>query len=361
MRNEPGKLQLCLALCLPLSLFASRAAAFPYEVLQTDTFAREAATLKRTNQGQLKVRSVLITGDITTEGTESTTEGNVLINQVRAMQQVVFGTNLTFRLSADTYFRYERDETQDSPKIVGKATILETQPRMDLIYNTANNLDVVFGADAFYARNHDYESTAATFTSKDAFHSAFYSRPHLAVVKHGSDFDAGFSYQLGVEKRRSLTKSNSIDNTVLELNDILFEPTTVSIFMRKDLVDGSVYGEFAAVEASGGGNKTARGATSQEDYFRVQIAGAIPLGSKSLVLEPSLIYKSLSYADNRNVTLPTIPSFALHTDLNFDNSGFPLFIGLIFVKGTDGQSLKEFNAKYKLTGYGGTVGLNWGF
>jgi hypothetical protein len=61
------------------------------------------------------------------------------------------------------------------------------------------------------------------------------------------------------------------------------------------------------------------------------------------------------------VTLPTIPSFGLHLDLNFDNSGLPLFAGLIVVSGVDGQSLTEFNAKYKLLGYGGTFGLNWGF
>jgi hypothetical protein len=335
--------------------------AFPYEVLQTDTVAREAATLKRSNQGQLKLRTVLLTGEIKTEGTQATTDSDVLVNQARAMQQVAVGGNITFRLSADNYFRYEKDESQGEPRVVGKATILETQPRVDLIYATASNLDIVLGGDAFYARNYDYESDASTFTSKDAFHSAFYSRPHLAVVKHGSDFDAGFSYQLGVEKRRSLTKSNSIDNSVLELNDVLFEPTTVSIFMRKDAFGSSIYGEFAAVEASGGGNKTANGATAQEDYFRVQIAGAIPLGSPSLVLEPTFIYKSLSYADNRNVSLPTIPGFALHTDLNFDNSGLPIFVGLILVRGIDGQSLREFNAKYKLIGYGGTVGLNWGF
>lgn len=352
-----------LRLCLGFFTFfhSFSVLAFPYEVLQTDTLAREVATLKRSNQGQIKFRSVLIKGEITTEGTEATTEANVFINQLRVMQQLALGTNMTLRLSANTYWRYEKDETQDVPKISGEANILETQPRLDLVYTTANNLDIVLGGDAFYARNHDYESTSTTISSKDAFHSAFFSRPHLAVVKHGSDFDAGFSYQLGVEKKRSLTKSNSIDGTSLELNDVLFDPTTVSIFMRKDLAAGSVYGEFAAVEASGGGNKTARGATAQEDYFRIQVAAAIPLGSKSLVLEPSLIYKSLSYSDNRNVTLPTIPSFAFHADLNFDNSGLPLFMGIILVKGTDGQSLKEFNANYNLIGYGGTLGLNWGF
>ncbi|MES2746651.1 MAG: hypothetical protein V4655_14555 [Bdellovibrionota bacterium] len=347
---------------LALTLFhSSVGVAFPYEVLQTDTLAREAGTLKRSNQGQFKFRTVLLTGEIKTEGTEATTDSDVLVNQTRAMQQFVIGGNFFLRLSADNYFRYEKDESQGEPRVVGKATIVETQPRLDMIYTTANNLDIVFGGDAFYTRNHEYKLDASSFTSKDSFHSAFYSRPHVAVVKHGSDFDAGFSYQLGVEKKRSLTKSNSIDNSVLELKDTLFEPATVSIFMRKDIFGSSLYGEFAAVEASGGGNKTARGATAQEDYFRVQIAGAIPLGSQSMVLEPSLIYKSLSYADNRNVSLPTIPGFALHTDLNFDKSGIPVFIGLILVKGTDGQSLREFNAKYKLIGYGGNVGINWGF
>lgn len=359
MQSESGRS--IFSLVFLAFYLSSPAWGFPYETLQTDTLAREVATLKRANQGQFKTRSVLLTGEITTEGTESTIDSDVLVNQARFMQQFGVGGNMTFRLSIDSYFRFEKDEGKDVPKIVGKATIVEAQPRIDLVYTTANSLDIVLGGDGFFARNHEYQSDAATFSSTDAFHSALFSRPHLAVVKHGSDFDAGFAYQLGVEKRRSLTKSNSIDNTTIELSDVLFEPTTVSIFMRKNLGSGSVYGEFAAVEASGGGNKTARGATSQEDYYKVQIAGAFPLGGRSLVFEPSLIYKSLSYADNRNVTLPTIPGFALHADLNFGGSGLPVFIGLIFVKGTDGQSLREFNAKYKLLGYGATVGLNWGF
>jgi hypothetical protein len=345
-----------------LTLLASEVAvAFPYDILQTDTFARESATLKRTNQGQIKTRIVVLDGEIQTVGTESTTYSRALINEVRVMQQLMLTNNLTLRGSVPFYFMYEKEEGKDEPRIVSDATWVEAQPRLDLVYATANSLDIALGADSFYIRNYDYKSEAVSFTSKDAYHSAFYARPHLSITKHGSSFDAGFAYQAGVEKNRSMTKSNSIDNTSLQLNDVLFEPTTVSIFMRRDAWGSSIYGEFSAVEASGGGNKTIGGATSQEDYFKVQISAAIPLASKSLVFEPTLIYKSLSYADNRNVTLPTIPAFALHLDLNFDNAGLPLFAGVIVLKGTDGQSLTEFNAKYKLFGYGGVLGMNWGF
>ena len=344
-----------------LLLSADAAKAFPYEVLQTDTFAKESATLKHTNQGQIKTRVVVIDGEITTVGTETTINTHVLINEARIMQQFLLGSNLTVRASSPFYFIYEKEEGKDAPRIVSEATWVEAQPRLDLVYATANNLDITLGADAFYVRNYDYTSKAVNFSSKDAYHSAFFARPHLSVAKHGSNFDAGFAYQVGVEKNRSLTKSNTIDNTSLQIQDVLYEPTVVSIFMRKDVVGSSVFGEFAAVEASGGGNKTSTGATSEEDYFRFTLAGAIPLASKALVFEPTLIYKSLSYADNRNVTLPTIPSFALHLDLNFDNAGLPVFLGAILVRGTDGQSLTEFNAKYKLFGYGAVLGLNWGF
>ncbi len=342
-------------------LLADGASAFPYDVLETDTFAKESGTLKHTNQGQLKTRLILLDGEIITEGTDSTLYSQLLINEVRIMQQFTLGPNMAIRGSVPFYFMYEKEEGKDEPKIVSKANWVEAQPRLDLVYSTANSLDITLGADAFYVRNYDYKSKAATFSSSDAYHSAFFARPHLSVTKHGSGFDAGFAYQAGIEKNRALTKSNSIDNSSLVIKDVLFEPTHVSIFMRKDLVAGSIYGEFSAIEASGGGNKTPNGATGEEDYFKIQIGSAIPLASKSLVFEPVLIYKSLSYADNRNVTLPTIPGFGLHLDLNFDNSGLPVFAGIILVKGTDGQSITEFNAKYKLFGYGATAGLNWGF
>ncbi|MBC7661439.1 MAG: hypothetical protein H7249_17220 [Chitinophagaceae bacterium] len=340
---------------------AEAAGAFPYDVLQTDTLAKESATLKHNNQGQLKTKVIVLDGEIKTEGTDSTIDSHVLINEVRFMQQAVFSPNLAARVSAPVYFMYEKEESKDQPRIVTEAAWVEAQPRFDLIYSTTNNLDITLGADTFYVRNYDERSKAETFSSHDAYHAAFYGRPHLVIVKHGGTFDAGFTYQIGVEKNRDMTKSNTIDNSVFKFKDVLFEPTTVSVFFRRELSLGSVYGEFAAIEASGGGNKTEKGATSEEDYFKVQVGGAIPLASRSLVLEPTLIYKSLSYADNRNVTLATIPGFGLHLDLNFDNAGLPLFVGIILVKGTDGQSLKEFNANYKVFGYGATVGLNWGF
>lgn len=351
----------CSLLTTLALLSAEGARAFPYDVLQTDSLAKDSATLRHNNQGQIKTRVIVLDGEITTVGTESTIYSHVLINEARIMQQVSLTGNLMVRASVPFYFMYEKEEGKDEPRIVSDATWVEAQPRLDLVYATANNLDVTLGADGFYVRNYDFKSKAVSFSSNDAYHSAFFARPHLAVTKHGGGFDAGFTYQVGVEKNRALTKSNTIDNTSIQLNDVLFEPTTVSIFMRKDLANSSIYGEFSAIEASGGGNKTTTGATSEEDYFKITLGGAIPLASKSLVLEPTLIYKSLSYADNRNVNLPTIPGFGLHLDLNFDNSGLPVFAGVIIVKGTDGQSLKEFNAKYKLFGYGGVLGLNWGF
>ncbi len=350
----------CVILWIALSA-AEGASAFPYETLQPETLARDAASLKHTNQGQLKYRVFVLDGEITTEGTQSTIDSHLLVNEARFAQQFVLSPNLALRLAAPTYFLYQKDEAKDGPTITSDAKWVEAQPRLDLVYSTQNLLDIALGSDAYYVRNYDYVSKTAEFTAKDSYHSAFYARPHLAIVKHGSNFDAGFTYQLKVEKNRAVTKSESIDNTSFTLNDKLFEPTTVAIFMRRDLAGGSIYGEFAAVEASGGGNKSSTGATSEEDYFRVQLSGAIPLASKSLVFEPALIYKSLSYADNRNVTLSTIPNFGLHLDLNFDNGGLPLFAGIILMRGTDGQSITEFNAKYKLTGYGATVGLNWGF
>jgi hypothetical protein len=58
--------------------------------------------------------------------------------------------------------------------------------------------------------------------------------------------------------------------------------------------------------------------------------------------------------------MDTIPMLGLQLKLTA-NIGVPVFAGIIGVRGADGQSIPEFNAQYRLFGYGGIAGIQTNF
>jgi hypothetical protein len=341
------------------SLLASGSAqAFTYEVLFEDTIGRDAVILGRTPGFQAVAKSTLLDGSVKTSGTDTRSYDRILINYAKYMQQFSIGANASLRLTLPVLVSYRKEEGEQVPSIVTESTWFETKPKIEFVYATQNALDLVLGVDGYYVSPFKAKSESAFFTATDKFDEASTTYGHLAVVKHGGNFDGGFVFKTAAEKKRNVTKSTNIDESRFVVEDRIYDPTTISIFMRTRLSLGLVYGEFAAIEASGGGNRTDRGATVKEDYFRVQFAGFFPLGPFGF--ESTLIYKSLSYADNRNVTMDTIPMLSLQLKLSM-NIGIPVFAGLVGVSGTDGQSIPEFNAKYKLFGIGGIAGTQSNF
>lgn len=354
----PGQRPWSRALFCASLLASGSAQAFTYEVLFEDTIGRDAVIFGRTPGFHAVAKSVLLDGSVKTSGTDTRSYDRILVNYAKYMQQFAIGGNASLRLSLPALVNYRKEEGEQVPSIVTESTWLEAKPKVEFVYATQNALDIVLGVDGYYVSSFEAKSESAFFTATDKFEAASTSYGHLAVVKHGGNFDGGFSFKTAAEKKRNVTKSTSIDESSFVVEDRVYDPTTISIFMRTRLGLGLVYGEFSAIEASGGGNRTDRGATVKEDYFRVQVAGFFPLGPFGF--ESSLIYKSLSYADNRNISMDTIPMLGLQLKLSA-NIGVPVFAGLIGVRGTDGQSIPEFNAQYKLFGFGGIAGIQSNF
>ena len=109
---------------------------------------------------------------------------------------------------------------------------------------------------------------------------------------------------------RAVIKTNDRDATTLSLEDRIHDPTTLGIFGSSTMSFFDVFGEFAAVSAGEGGNKTDDGASVEEDYFRLTVGGIMPTGLFDL--KATYIFKTLSYADNRNVSLTNIARAGPH-------------------------------------------------
>ncbi len=339
---------------------AGPAHAFTYEVLFEDTIGRDAIMFGKQPGFVGMAKVILLDGQVKTSGTETTSYDRIFMNYAKVMQQIAIGPNAALRGSLPILINYQKLEGEQIPREVSEATWMETKPKVEFTYATQNALDIVLGMNAYAIQRREVEKESAFFTAKDDFDPALVTYAHLAVVKHSGNFDGGFYYKTAAEKKRNVTKSTSIDTSNFIVEDRVYDPSTVAIFMQSRQPFGQLFGEFAAVEASGGGNRTDRGATVKEDYFRVQMAGFFPLKGKDLQLESILIYKSLAYADNRNVTLDTIPMMGLQMKLHF-NVGVPIFAGIIGVRGSDGQSIPEFNAEYKLFGIGAVTGIQTNF
>lgn len=342
------------------TLWSGSAAAFTYEVLFEETLSRDAATLGRARMFAASYKSVLIDGKVETTGTDAVTFDRLVISSLRLMQQIPITANASLRLNLPIVGTFQKQEGQQVPRIISEATWLEAKPRLEFVFATQNSLDIILGLNLHIINGYDQSTESANFTANDRYDALSMNYGHIAVVKHGAGFDGGFSFQLSGEKTRKLSKSTSIEEGTLELEDRVYSPTTITIFANIKQGFGDVYGEFSAIEASGGGNLTDNNVTVREDYFRMQFSGVFPLMGKSLSFEPSVLYKSLAYADNRNVTLDTIPMYALHLKLGFD-LGVPAYAGLIGVRGTDGQSLEEFNANYQIVGVGAVAGMSFVF
>jgi hypothetical protein len=340
-------------------LASGSAQAFTYEVLFEDSIGRDAVLFGRTQGFQSLAKVVLLDGQVKTSGTDTTSYDRTLVNYAKFMQQFAIGSQASIRISLPAMLGYQKQEGEQIPRKVTEATWVEAKPKMEFVYATQNALDIILGVDAYYVGEHEAKTESAFFTASNQFESATTTYGHLAVLKHGGNFDGGFSFKAAAEKNRNVTKSTSIDESTFVVEDRIYDPATIAIFMRTSLSFGQIFGEFAAVEASGGGNRTDRGATVKEDYFRMQLAGFFSLSS-ALGLESTLIYKSLAYADNRNISMDTIPMLGLQLKLS-TNIGMPIFAGLIGVTGSDGQSIPEFNAQYKLFGIGGIAGIQSNF
>lgn len=338
-------------------LASSSAQAFTYEVLFDETLSRDAATLGRSTYFASSFKSVLLDGKVENTGTDAVTYDRLLINSLRVLQQFSMTPNLGMRLLLPVTGTFEKQESRDEPKNISEATWGEAKPRVEIIYATQNALDFVLGLNFHFINAYTQKTDTPNFTASDHYAPLSMNYFHLALVKHAPTFDGGFSYQGKAERGRKLTKSTSLGEDPLELEDRVYTPTTIAIFANVKQSFGNLYGEFAAIEASGGGNRTEDNVGVREDYFRIQFTGLFPLGGKDLQLESSLLYKSLSYASNTNVTLDTIPMLGLHLKLHFQ-LGLPMFAGLIGVRGSDGQSLQEFNANYRIVGIGAVAGLS---
>ncbi len=332
-----------------------------WNILLHKSLGKDAVDFKRTGQFSTFTNTVLVDGSITSLPTEAITYDRTLINFADISGIIPLSDKVSLRLDLMSQFAMRVEEGAEEPRKISRETWVEVYPRMDLTFLTQNNLEVFLGLTYAHIGGFERRIESEAIETVWSYGDALMAIPHVGITKRAGSFEGGFYYKLRGEKSRSITKYTSQDESSLEFEDRVFDPTMVALFFQGKFGEYRLFTEFAAVQASDGGDTTDTGEKVMEDYMVGRLMAYFPINPAVFNLRLFAIHKTLSYADNRNVTLPTIPMTSVHLQFLRGPENSNTYIGLIYATGKDGQSLPEFNAKYDVKGYGITAGLHLAF
>ena len=345
---------------LSILLWSTLALGQNYDALPLESSQRDAVDYKRRADFFTTSDTYFVDGSVTSLPTESVTYDRTLFNQLRAGGNFVLTPNIGLRLVLAGSNAFRKEEGKQEPRKITSELRSELKPEFAFTYLTQTGLEVVFGLAFWMLNAFDRNSETDTIRSVESVGTASLSTPYLGVVKRSGGFDGGFFYKLGADRNRKIRIVTNQTADELTFSDQVHDPTTVGLFTRIKLGVLTAGGSFEAVAAGEGGTRTDNGDTVSEDYLRFRLEAKAPLGAIAAIFG-AVTHRTLSYADNRNVTFTSMPMTVTHLRIILGSAETNSFVGIMYGTGKDGQSLPEFNADYKLTVVGGSLGLNLTF
>jgi len=354
------KSALSLSVASFLGIGASTGLAQHFDAAEYDSSARDALNYKRNSSFFAGNDLYFVDGMVTTLSTAAATFDRTLFNQFRVGADFQANSNLGVRAVLTMFNAYRKEEGKEEPRKVLTELRSELKPEVALTYLTQSGLEVGVGLLLWYFRPFDRYSETDLIKTTERISSAKLQTPYLFLVKRSTSFDGGFFYKIGSERSRRINITTDQDANELRFVDQVNDPTTASLFGRFKIWGGHLLAAFESIEAGEGGSRTDDGDTVSEDYMKFSGEGLVPL-SGSLALNLAVIHRTLSYSDNRNVTFASMPLTVTHLRLIAGSSDNYAFGGVVYGSGKDAQSLPEFNASYKISVVGGTLGINLRF
>ena len=344
---------------LALVLLPSLGLALNYDALNPHSIGEDALLYKPATSFNLQVDTLLIDAEVKTFPIDSITFDRAASTLTRFWGSVPVSPKMGVRYSLMTRGVLRKQEGQLEPRKIAEEQWTEGMAGTELIYYTQTRLEIFIGVNYLAIPGFERTSKSATVETRWKFGAATVMAPHIGVVKRAGFVNGGFFFRQGAESSRDVVKSSAQDLATLSFKESVHVPTTVAMFAKIPVAKGFVLAEFAAVQGSEGGNKTDDGDTVTEDYTRAKGVLLMPFGIAGI--KATLIHRTLSYADNRTVSVDTIPMSALHLKGYLGNQQNNGFAGIVYGYGKDGQSLTEFNASYKVQAYGLTAGFSLAF
>lgn len=339
-----------------LLLGAPNTQAQEWDVLVQKSLGRDA--IDATSNGLFSTYSdtILVNGSITSLPTHARTYDRSLVNYTDFNGIIPLNAKTRLRLNLTTKFTMQNSEGSEEPRKISRENWAEAFPKIEGTFLTQSNLELFLGGTYWLHSKVERRTETSNVETVTVFSEAAVLIPHIGILKRAGGVEGGFYYKLRGERGRSIKKVTTQDDTELNFSDVIYDPATIALFFQASFSDMKLFGEFAAVQGSDGGNRAETGEFVMEDYLRMKLAFTKRLQG-AYGLRVNATHKTLSYADNRNVSLPTIPMTSASIQLLNGADNAHTYMGLVYAYGKDGQSLPEFNAEYEVQAYGVTVGL----
>ena len=294
----------------------------------------------------------LLDGSKVFPDTDTTQYQRTVLNSLEVDGGYQFGSGNLIRYGSQIRGFYRSDYGKSSPRKVAREQWFAVKPRADFVFKTANSALAFLGVVYHYYSERERKAETVDFKSTWTYPATKQFQPYLGLVKKAAKFDGGFYYYLGVEQNRTMIKSNSADPTTVSEPDIVHEPSLVGLFLHWKGQGYRLFGEFQSVESGEGGVRNDAGKTVYEDYNKIRFDVILPEQIMGLSLIVGGSYKSLSYADNLNVAMESIPIRIFRTKIATTFDGISYHGQIVYGQGKDGQSIPEMNADYDLNVYG---------
>lgn len=327
-----------------------------YEVMTLTSLGSDALSFNKKAGFISDSDTFFVDGKIVSKTIGKTTYDRTLENNTRFGANLTFGQRFFLRPLIGVEYARHVQEGKEAPRLVVKEEPMKFKPRVDATFITANNLEIVTGATYWYVPAYERRSEATGLNTVSHIGQSSLLAPHLILVKRSGSFEGGCYYKAGVESDQEVKTYNTVDSSELVYKQKLYDPTRVGIFFKGMISEFDIYGEFTAVQAGEGGNKTDNGDTIEEDYLSAKFTASMPLNT-GLKGKLGVTHKTLSYADNRNVAIPMIAMTGVHLQALFGSDERYSYLGLAYANGRERQSIPEFNADYMADIYGFSAGL----
>lgn len=349
------KRRLFIWLSLSFFLGLHQANAVTFSTLIDHSLGYDAINHVKSGQFNLQIDALLVDGQVFIKDVESRTFDRTAINYTRIWGEFSISPRFSMRLSLWTKAALRKEEGEFEPRKITEESWGEGRVGLEGTFITQSKLELFFGSSYYGISEFTRTSESANVKTNWKYSQVAFPVFHIGIVKRSGFAQGGFYHRQGGQRDRIITKSAELGDE-FTLTETVHLPTMVGVFFRLKLgAGGFVFGEFSDIQGSEGGNKTDDGDSVTEDHALLRFIHYFPFGPFGL--RTSLIHKTLSYADNRNITIDTIPMSTLH--LKFLAGGKKLrgFLGIIYGHGSDVQSIPEFNAELEVVAFGGSAGL----
>lgn len=253
-----------------------------------------------------------------------------------------------------------RQAEENEPRAVVTSSVTEYSPGLAVSFVTDKGLELFLGATEKIAPGFDETVESAAASSTTTYASNQLKAQHFGVMRRSKAWTGGFYYQQGSHIGRHYSKTAS-DGTELSGEEQQFVAPSMGVLGEFDAGAGRGDFELDFIQARGYGPTDDKGKTLYTDYFEARFGGWYPLAG-AFGLQGGFAHKTLAYSNSAYVTFETMPVTSVNLKAYFGKPDDQhAYAGLIAGYGTDGQSLPEFNAKYKLVSLAVTTGLNFPF